>query len=271
MSDRVKVATPKRRRHDDAHEVQTFLLLVCTGIYFLYSAQLVEGHVGRTALGASAIAGAYFLARHLGPNLSPGNEPIVMFVGAMLLFIMPVAGGPSPRGHGFVAAAIGSFAAQGSWALWRYPYEPTRQAMGFLNRSALARMLTAGKFGAAMALMLTLLVSVLLGVAAIAAPEERMGILGDFPFLAAGYFSAGIVGGCVIGEIAPIVRWPIGAITLGIPLTGAIYGSVGLAMTQMNVLSEGTDMSVFGFGEALVILTYIGPMWGVMAKEWIED
>lgn len=257
-------------RVDRAHTVQTRILLAGTAVYFAYSFQFVRGYPFRLLLGAVVIAALYALSQRAGPNHKPGMEPILGFLVSVAAFAMPVAAGPSPRGHGFIAAAIGSFVAQGAWALHRYPFEPTRSAKWFVFSSLFDRVTISALIGAGLAVLLTLYAAVVVAIAAVADKSAVQPLLTDFVLLTAGYFGGGILGGALVGALAPIVRWPLGAMVLGIPLTGAIYGSVGIAMERMETLNDGADPTTIPLSAAIVILAFIGPMWGIMAKEWIE-
>lgn len=252
--------------------VQAMILIAGAGAYWWYSLRYVGDHLFRPVIGTAAIIGAFHLSRKLGPIRNPGTEPLIGFALSVLLFAMPVASGPPPRGHGFVAADIGMFVAQGAWALYRYPYEPRRSARGLVAGPVAERVRTAVLVGVCMAVILTLYVAVILTIAAFGSSEARtFSFVNDFLLVSLGYLAAGVLGGAVIGVGAPLIRWPLGAMVMGIPLAGAIYGSVGAAMEHMEVLSEGMEPSTTRPLAGLLILIGIGPMWGLLAKGWLED
>jgi hypothetical protein len=240
-------------------------------LYWWYSLRYVGSFLYRPVLGTVTIVLLYVLSRRSGPNSHAGREPVGLFLLSMLFFVMPVASGPAPRGHGFVAAALGSFVAQGAWALYRYPFRAQPFGARYLQAPLRNRVVPAMRVGAGMALLLSLYVAVIFTIAALTSVDARsFSLLTDYLLVVLSYLAAGLLGGAVIGMLAPLARWPVGALILGIPLTGAIYGSVAVAMEHMKVLSDGTDPTTLPPLAGLVILTYIGPMWGIMAKEWIE-
>lgn len=252
-------------------ELQAMLLVVALAAYWWYSLQYVGGHTFRPVLTTLVVFGAFIQGRRLGPARVVGKEPIFAFLGAVALIAMPVAGGPAPRGHGFAAAALGSFIAQGAWALHRYPFRPGISGKHFLRKALVARTLAAAGVGLGMAVLLSLYVAVIFVIAALGSEDAGpRALLKDFVLVVLSYFAAGALGGAVIGALAPLIRLPLGALLLGIPLTGAIYGSVGVAMSHMEVLSAPNGSPDISPIEGLVVLTFIGPMWGIMAKDWIE-
>ncbi|MGD8871524.1 MAG: hypothetical protein PVJ80_08055, partial [Gemmatimonadota bacterium] len=156
-------------------------------------------------------------------------------------------------------------------ALFRYPFVPSRAGKGFLRKPVIERSLIGGSVGAAMAVALSVLVALVFAVRTFeVSPDQRSMLWGDWVSVSGAYLGGHAVAGSVIGALAPIVRWPLGAMSLGIPLTGIVYGSAAIALSRMEFLGADWDPAVFTPAGVLVILTWIGPMWGLMVKEWIE-
>jgi hypothetical protein len=255
---------------DGGERLQFLLLTAGALVYVTYSMVYVRDVPWQTVVGIVAIGSLFALASHLGPNLKPGLEPLVGFAVAVLGFAVPaIVAASTSRAHSLIAAGIGSLVAQGAWALRRYPFNPTNAGRRFLSERPAKRAIIGSLAGIGVAVLLSLYALLILAIAAVTG-DVSVAFYRDYGIVVVSYLGAGILGGVAVGLLAPLVQWPLGAILLGIPLTAAIYGTIAVAARHLQTLNDGLQPGQIPFGFGLLVLLYIGPMWGLVAKQWIE-
>ena len=232
------------RAESAAHAVQLLVLGVLVASF--YVVLLWYGPPVDRALalyGTIAFAAAYAL-----PSLStdaPGSfEPIFVFMGAFAAFYMPPSFHP-PISHATVfAGTLGFLAAEGIWAVRRYPVE-RRDHVAI--RDSVQEGVRTGLF---MALGIAAIAAVILTVRAIAGYKTQEFGLVTILLLFAGYLLGGILAGATAGLLRPLVRWPLGTMLVGIIGGIIVYGaiapaaqlSMGRAVQQISV-REGIEIA----------------------------
>ncbi|HEX6964639.1 MAG TPA: hypothetical protein VF166_02495 [Gemmatimonadaceae bacterium] len=221
--------------------VERSVLYAMVAAYYVILALAVTGmdRIVLAVAGVIGFGGLPLLAIRWGRLDRPGKEPIAIWLGATLLFLLPVAFLPPPRGHAFLAAALAILCAQGLWAIYRYAppsvVRPTR------HRSLGQDLRWGIRWGLATALLFSLYA---LGIFVFASVGARTNYFAsNSPWLVVvSYFAGGIGGGVIAGLLRPLARWALGTMVMGILAAFPVYGAVALIMPLIDEESAGMSL-----------------------------
>lgn len=245
---------PERSFLDRAGPVQAGVIIA---LWVAYLAVLVwYVPAGRLILllpGLFAIVLLSTLARSWGEATHPAKEPIGVFLAAFVLFVLPAAFVPPPRGPAFVAGALGMLCVQAIWAVYRYPTAvrvpnaPPRRLLMDLEWGL--------AWGTGLAVFFSVYVAVLFVLDGIGTNDPSMGAR-EFLLVIAAYFAGGLLGGLIAGLLRPASRWPLGAMAMGILVAFPVYWAIGLILPYIEPSDAPTTLREqigIGVGCALMI------------------
>ena len=239
-----------------AGQVQAAVIIVLWVVYLAVIVWYVPA--GRLILlvpGLFAIVLLSALARSWGEATHPGQEPIGVFLAAFVLFILPAAFVPPPRGPGFVAGAIGTLCVQAIWAVYRYP--TAVKAGNAPPRHPIRDLKWGLAWGLGLALVFSIYVGALFVLDGIGTDDPSMGAR-EFLFVIAAYFVGGLFGGLMAGLLRPASRWPLGAMAMGILVAFPVYWAIGVILPYIDPSdAPATLREQIGIGVGCALM--IGP------------
>ena len=218
--------------------------------------------VGRWLLILAGIIGfsaTLVIGRRIGTNGRSSQQPILVMLFAFLVFAMPVAWLPGPRGPGFLSAAIGIETVFVLWGALRYEVRQS-QSLG------LARDLLWGLgWGAAMAGGFSLIALLIMALAARGASASEATTA--LPLILGAYWGSGVIGGLLVGSLRPFTGWPLARMFVGFLVAFCAYGAMGIAI-KLSGDPEFVDTTI---REQLMIALICGLMVGPPAALGTTD
>lgn len=241
--------------------VQMAVVLVFAGAFLLYATRALPPEnefLPHRGIALILLAGGTgWACRDRGFHYA---EALAAFFLAFAVMFFPVAQSrPPSRVPGFVAAGLAFETAFAVWGLLRFPVHEPRAFRPF--RSRVRR---AVRIGLYMASGLSLFVAFLMVLALVAV---LLGAESD-GFWAAiiggavvAYYVAALAAGSVVGAMAPISVWPLGAMATGVVGTALVYAPVEVVIMVFHPDYSFTMLEHLGMAGGLGLM--IGPAMGV--------
>lgn len=185
-------------------------------------------------------------------------EALAAFLLASAVMFLPVGHSrPPSRVPGFVAGGLAFETAFAVWGLLRFPVHESRAFRPF--RSRVRR---AVRIGLYMATGLSLFVAFLMVVMLVAMlfGAESDGFWAIIGGTVVAYYVAALAAGSVVGAMAPVSEWPLGAMATGVVGTALVYAPVGAVLVELDPDYSFTMIENLGMAGVLGLL--VGPAVG---------
>lgn len=220
-----------------------------------------SGYGWLAPLGITAVAITDRLANSIRADserrVNSGAEALLVGIVAVGLFVWPFANRNTPHSVTLLTLWL-AVLIQGAWAIRRFATLTARE-----RGPLLFRVRQGIRFGMGYAALFSILA---IALSALIGEPGRFSLLG----VMAAYIIGGVLTGTVVGCGLYLVRWPLGAMLLGIlgaiPVFEAILLLLPVIKPDVAVPSLGVRMAL-----ACVVALLIGPLAGLVVRAQLTD